>query len=285
MPSYTDLNLEAVWRAQYVPAVLNDALIVPLRNFYGMGPNAIGAPGDNNHLYGRHRSYNWDKYSIYCTDREYGTTDARDQGGNHDWYRAVDTGITGATLQVASRRMDALVRSGGAPGVAEWFGTFDGVNVVGWYEGHASSSDDSHLYHLHVGFWNQYANDPATMQLLYATITGSTPLPKEDAMAQMLVSFKDAPDPKQVWLCDGMFRRPVAASELAPGHIGNDGVHQAPMLGNLGNGGAVFASIWSARDSWGQDVATLAGSDGGSGPTHDEMVQAAFEGSQQAEKE
>lgn len=171
MPSYVQLASEPVWGWQYVPFNLQ-ATIDRLRNFYHLGPTAIGAPGDNNHLYGRHRSANWDRNSIYCTNRSYGTTNAKDKAGDQNWYRAIDTGIQGQTLIDASHRVDALVRSGRVPGVAEWFGTFDGQVVVGWYEGHASSSDDSHLYHLHVGLWNQYANDPVTLDLVYAAITG-----------------------------------------------------------------------------------------------------------------
>ena len=172
MVTYLQLGSEQVWHDQIVPPFMTGFLIVPLRNFYGLDANAVGAPGDNNHLYGRHRSANWDRTSRYCTDRSYGTVDARDHQGDQDWYRAVDTGIQGDVLHAASHRMDAAVRAGELPEVAEWFGSFDGVNVVGWYEGHPSSSDSSHLYHLHVGFWNQYANDFAVMQRVFAVITG-----------------------------------------------------------------------------------------------------------------
>jgi hypothetical protein len=180
MPSYAELATEPVWGAQFVPTNMTNALIVPLRNFYSLGPASIGAPGDNNHLYGRHRSANWDRQSRYCTNRAYGTVDARDKLGNQNWYRAIDTGIQGKTLQDASHRMDALVRSGKAPGVAEWFGTFDGNTVVGWYEGHPSSSDDSHLFHLHVGVWNANADDAALMRLLYSTITNTNVIVEDD---------------------------------------------------------------------------------------------------------
>jgi|SRR6185436_2387079 len=174
MPSYLQLAQEQVWQDQYVPDNLTTLLIEPLREFYNMGAAAIGAPGDNNHLYGRHRSADWDRTSAFCTNRSYGTTDARDHSGDQDIYRAVDVGIQGETLYAASHRMDELVRSGKCPGVAEWFGTFDGQTVVGWYEGHPSSSDDSHLWHLHVGFWNGSADDPETMRLVLAAITGQS---------------------------------------------------------------------------------------------------------------
>jgi hypothetical protein len=172
MPSYLQLDAEPEWGAQFIPPTMNAGLLGPLRVFYGLGPSAVGSAGDNNHLYGRHRSYNWDKASIYCTNRAYGTTDARDQGGNRNWYRAFDVGIQGQQLFDASRRMDALARSGQCPGLAEWFGTFDGVNVVGWFEGNPSTADSSHLSHLHVGVWNSFADSAATMRQLYRAITG-----------------------------------------------------------------------------------------------------------------
>ncbi len=187
MPTYLQLQQEPVWGAQYVSPVMNAGLLGPLRVFYGLGPSAVGAAGDNNHLYGRHRSYNWDKTSIYCTNRAYGTTAPQDQLGDKNWYRAVDVGIQGQLLWDASHRMDALARSGSCPGLAEWFGTFDGQRVVGWFEGKPSTSDSSHLFHLHVGVWNKYANDAATMQQLYATITGTAPSIEEIDMAAILV--------------------------------------------------------------------------------------------------
>lgn len=187
MPTYLQLASEPEWGAQFIPPVMNAGLLGPLRVFYGLGPSSVGSAGDNSHLYGRHRSYSWDRASRYCTDRAYGTTDSRDQGGDRNWYRAVDVGITGQQLFDASHRMDALARSGACPGLAEWFGTFDGANVVGWFEGRESTSDSSHLFHLHVGVWNSFANDAPTMQQIYNTIVGnSTPTPEADMPAIMI---------------------------------------------------------------------------------------------------
>jgi hypothetical protein len=221
MVSYAELASEPEWRAQFISPVMNAGLLGPLRVFYGLGPSAIGAAGDNNHLYGRHRSYNWDKFSRFCTNRNYGTTDARDQGGNRNWYRAFDVGIQGQQLFDASRRMDALARSGACPGLAEWFGTFNGVNVVGWFEGQSSSSDSSHLFHLHVGIWNDYANDAATIQQIYRTITGTgggqVPAPGGDDMALYLVS---APNDPGVWLSNGVTRRSVHNQAEIEGWLG-----------------------------------------------------------------
>lgn len=172
MPSYLELQSEQVWWDQFVPANLTNLLINPLRTFYNLSGGAVGAAGDNNHVYGRHRSANWDLTSRYCTDRSYGTTNNKDKQGDLNWYRAVDVGIQGQPLWDASHRVDQAVRAGRAPAIAEWFGTFNGQTVVGWFEGHPSSSDSSHLWHLHVGFWNQYANDANVMKQTFEIITG-----------------------------------------------------------------------------------------------------------------
>jgi len=129
----------------------------------------------------------------------------RDQGGDLDLYRAFDVGITGQQLYDASRRLDVLVRSGRAPGVAEWFGTFDGQTVVGWYEGRPSTSDSSHLWHLHGGVWNEAADDAALMRLLYQTITGTAPVSpqrKDDDMPTFIIQPADQGGIALAWPCD-----------------------------------------------------------------------------------
>src|SRR5678816_4215642 len=99
-------------------------------------------------------------------DSTYTVTDRRDRVGDGDWLRATDIGIQGKALRAASYRLDQAVRAGRLPCVAEWFGTIDGVTVVGWYEGHPSTADDSHLYHLHVRLWTGSCGDSRQLQLL-----------------------------------------------------------------------------------------------------------------------
>lgn len=268
MATLVQLRAEAVWRAQYVPAALNDKLIVPLRAYYSLGPAAIGAPGDENHLYGRHRSANWDRQSVYCTKPEYGTTDGRDKIGDQDWYRAVDVGITGQTLYDACRRLDELVRSGGCPGVAEWFGTYDGKTVVGWFQGHASSSDSSHLRHLHVGFWNKNANDPATMAAVYDAITGDEMDTKQfaDLVTTLLIGATES----GVW---------DPAAQTDP-HLKNMAYHAAYQ-----NVAQTEARLNAKLAELEAKVEALEGGTGGGSVSHEELVQAAFEGAQKAEDE
>ncbi|HEX6872672.1 MAG TPA: hypothetical protein VF163_16365, partial [Micromonosporaceae bacterium] len=162
---------ESWWNAEYEPPALAK-FNTRLRSFYDHTKVQTGSKGDDNHLRGRHRSRNWCLNSRYCTNRAYGTTDARDKRGDGDWLRATDCGIQGTQLQQASKRLDTAVRAGLLPCVAEWFGTFDGLVVSGWYEGKPSSSDTSHLWHLHAGLWTEYANHDQQLDLLYQVITG-----------------------------------------------------------------------------------------------------------------
>lgn len=168
MPTYAQLRTEPVWAAQTTPL----AIAALLRRCKAVGITVYSG-GDEHHLKGRHRSRAWCLTSRFCTNRSYGTRDARDLAGNANWYRAVDIMLEGPPLWAACRRLDAAVRAGQLPGLAEWFGTFDGKTVVGWFEGRPGSSDTSHLTHLHAGFWTGSANDTATMDRLYGLITGT----------------------------------------------------------------------------------------------------------------
>ena len=67
------------------------------------------------------------------------------------------------------------------------------------------------------------------------------------AMAQMLIRNTDG---GQLYLVDGMFRRKIDADQIAAGKISNTGVHQAGLLGLLGNGGQVFNTSGD-MDVWG----------------------------------
>lgn len=170
--SYDTLDNEAAWRDEYEPPALA-AHNTRLRAHYSLSKSDCGSKGDNRHLKGRHRSYRWCTTSAYCTNRSYGTTAARDKRGDPNALRATDVGLTGQRLRDATARLLAAKRAGRLAGLAEFFGTVDGVNVVGWFEGHEATSDDSHLYHLHNGYWGDAVNDPAFLAELFDTITGA----------------------------------------------------------------------------------------------------------------
>jgi len=172
MITYAQLEAESWWLAEIV-APAHAAFNARMMAAYHLTPATCGSKGDNNHLYGRHRSRDWDLNSQFCTDRAYGTQDARDRAGAGNWIRATDIGISGPTHWAAAHRLDVAVRAGRLPGVAEWFGTYDGANVTGWYEGHWSAADDSHLTHLHVGLWTSHCDDAAQLQMLGDIIFGT----------------------------------------------------------------------------------------------------------------
>jgi hypothetical protein len=172
MPSYEQLNAEPQWREESLApaqAAFNQRMAVAFQ----LSSLLIGSKGDNNHLYGRHRSRRWDISSSYCTDRTYATVDSRDRVGDSNWLRATDIGIRGPVHWAAAHRLDVAVRAGVLPCLAEWFGTFDGQSVVGWFEGRPSSSDSSHLTHLHVGIWTGYCDNAQQLSLLADIITGA----------------------------------------------------------------------------------------------------------------
>ena len=210
MPTYAELETEAVYRAEYEPAALA-AFNNRLRVHFGHDRTQTTSRGDNRHLTGRHRSRAWVATSRFCTNRSYGTRDGRDTRGPANALRATDVGLQGQALRDASARMDAAVRAGLLPEIAEWFGTVDGRTVIGWFEGHASSSDSSHLYHLHLGYWTEQTENAAFFDRLFAVITGTGTV-KEIIDMGMQVLAKDLATGK-IWLCDGMSRRIVANSE------------------------------------------------------------------------
>lgn len=145
-----------------------------LCDHFNSNPGSGGIRGNTAHTTGRHRSLEFCKYSPYSTNHNYGTQDKRDTDGNHRHIRAVDLALGASNMSKVSHRLDDAVRAGDAPMVAEWFGTFNGEDVVGWYEGHPEDSDDSHLTHVHVGVWTKYADDRDALNELYAIMTGET---------------------------------------------------------------------------------------------------------------
>lgn len=209
MPTYAQLERESWWRAEYEPPPLK-RFNANLRSTYGLTPAECGSKGDNNHLNGRHRSYNWDVNSQYCTNRGYSTTDARDRRGPRDALRATDLGLSGPPLWEVCRRVDTAVRAGELPGLAEWFGTFDGVSVVGWANGRPASSGRSHLTHGHFGYWTEAVEDAAFFDRLESVVIGDDMDATErrllENVERILTTWAEGKDPFGVDYGDGIGR-------------------------------------------------------------------------------
>lgn len=131
-------------------------------------------------------------------------------------------------------------------------------------------STDTVLWHTHYEFWRDTEGTSllrrtiARMgQIMQAAIDGITSYSSfvaqevRASMAQVLVKGLQ-PDPNQIWLCDGMFRRKVNTEWVGngTGPITNAQTHQPTILGNLGWGGAVFAS-GGDPNVWGVDISTF----------------------------
>lgn len=275
MPTYLQLQAEPWWGAEFQPPTVAD-LCRGLRGFWGVDPVALGSKGDNNHLYGYHRSRAWVLNSVYCTNTSYSVSETSGNrgGGDENWLCAIDITTPTEELLAACRRLDAAVRSGRIEKVVEWYGNLGGDLRVDGYDNirnQVASSDSSHLWHLHISLDRGRAGE--NHDDLYAILTGEG---VEEVMArQVLVQFEDG----SVWLCDGIFRRHLTPMQLgtvgppsyvADGPVGNTQSHAEPNLGNLGNGGRLISSSGlteEARDVWGIDVASLAGGGGSvSGP-------------------
>jgi hypothetical protein len=165
------ITSESYWGREIVTDALNN-LFHRCCDHFGSNPLGGGTKGNAAHTTGRHRSREWVSNSAFCTDRTYGTVDKRDRDGNPRYIRAMDVKLTPAQMRDVCHRLDNAVRGGRLPQVAEWFGTFDNRNVVGWYEGHPSSADSSHLEHVHVGMWTVYADDVPALDEIFEVMTG-----------------------------------------------------------------------------------------------------------------
>lgn len=174
MPTYAELETEDCYRDEVIPPELA-YLARNLRNHYELPASAVGTRGNNVHVRGYHRSRRWLLESRFARNRNYSVTDSESNqhGGNANWICALDLSLDSRRLIEACRRLDIAVRSGTLEKVAEWYGNKDGDKRVDGYDNIANkvaSSDDSHLWHLHVSFLRGHANDNHAD--VFAVITG-----------------------------------------------------------------------------------------------------------------
>jgi hypothetical protein len=122
-------------------------------------PGALmgGILGDKAHTYGYHRGRN------YVSGNDYSVQLAADKKGDGEAACGLDLSWSSASLQydVSARLLNAKHDARCTKVLREFYGSKDGKNVCGWdYQGsYAVSSDDSHLWHVHISFLRQYATD------------------------------------------------------------------------------------------------------------------------------
>jgi hypothetical protein len=135
-------------------------------------PQAVfsGSLGDAGHTYGYHRA------RAVLPASDYSCRYALDRQGDSWAASALDISFPPDLMKTVSARLMAACKADD-PRVAalrEWFGTVDGTHVTGWDRaaGGYTSSDDSHLWHLHLSFFRKYATDAAALAPIADVIAG-----------------------------------------------------------------------------------------------------------------
>jgi len=218
-PTLAQLRAEPWWDREISPPTLV-ALGNSLRAHFGVSPVAVGIKGDIGHLFGGHRSPEWIRRSRYSSSGSGDGSLIQSNGGtasssNRD-LRALDM-TPGAWGTPDNRRkmismttsLDGAVKSGRCPQVRRFWGTRDGRTVYGWdaFYRRNSSSDSSHLDHLHVEMYPDRVNWDHSA--VFAAITGGD-ADMDATQAQQLNNIHD-------WLFD--YCRGLVAADPGTPHI------------------------------------------------------------------
>lgn len=202
---------------EYSPTAIRgcyDALTIPGKVFDGI-------LGDAAHVYGYHRGRNWDIAHGSQGASDYSVTSNKDKLGDGDAASALDIGLPPDQMKIVTAELIAGLKQGDyrLRSVRECFGTVDGSTVTGWdaLVNEPTTSDPSHLWHVHLSFYRQFCNDAATLLDVAAYLNsgasgsgGGTPITpitpvEDDDMAPFLVKSGDG----KVWITDLITRRHV----------------------------------------------------------------------------
>ncbi len=112
-------------------------------------------------------------------DNDYSVQLQEDKGGPSNTAAAVDMNHSAAEMKLVTSRLLASAKDANDPRLnytREFYGTLDGKNITGWdtYYGVAATSDNSHLWHIHISFLRKYVNDPVAMIAVLSAIKGET---------------------------------------------------------------------------------------------------------------
>ena len=115
-----------------------------------------------------------------CSSSDYSVQKDYDKKGNSSASGALDLTLGDADMKKMTQRLIDACKAGGNSGklraLREFFGTTNGYDVTGmdvpgcyWV-----SSDDSHLWHIHMSSKRQYADDHAAWQDVAAVLLGTS---------------------------------------------------------------------------------------------------------------
>ena len=185
MATKQQLHAEKMWHEEIVPPALQ-RLADAVRLHFRLPGGHIGIKGNEEHLYGGHRSEDWIRRSKFSKHgSEDRTINGQYGGGNRHWLAALDVTFhsTAQLIEVCNRFAPA-VRAGKCPTVTRWYGNLgddpitkkqkvDGFDTV---TRQVVRGDDSHLTHLHIEFARAPANDDHSG--VFAALTGDLMDPK-----------------------------------------------------------------------------------------------------------
>lgn len=173
-----------------------------------------GIVGDSNHTFGYHRSRQFCINSGSEGADDYSVVLAQDKLGADDCASALDVTMPPDLMKEVSGRLLAAGKADDprVHAMREFFGTLDGVRVIGWdrhnpddaHDDTTTSSDDSHLFHVHISFYRQFADDADALAPIASVFTGEDDMPSAeeiaDAVWDKVLSDGDRQQPASSWL-------------------------------------------------------------------------------------
>lgn len=135
-----------------------------------------GIVGDSAHKYGYHRARN------ELSGSDYSTRAPADQRGDGWAAAAIDIGFGPAEMKLVTRRLIDSMKDPNdhrSDCIREVFGTLDGKTVTGWNvypyangSTGATTSDSSHLWHVHTSIFREFTGNVDAMRGIASIING-----------------------------------------------------------------------------------------------------------------
>lgn len=222
--------------AEYAPAALKwlaDEIIkaIPSAEFSGI-------VGDADHVYGYHRCRN------KLPSSDYSVQTKPDREGDGDAASALDMKFNAEWMKKITRRLLDSAKDQNDPRLnymREFFGTLDGQKVTGWdtYYGKPVSSDDSHLWHIHMSILRKYCTSKEKMANILSVIKGEDDMDLSDR-----VKVADWINDRWDDVGDSISVRTALGSSYGHARSAKDALYDTviPMLEQLTAGGAQTAS-------------------------------------------
>jgi len=183
-------------------------------------PSAVmaGIVGDSAHTYGYHRGRD------FVSGNDYSVQTPPDKKGDGQAACALDISWNKASDHyTVSQRLLNAKHDSRMNAAREFYGSTNGNTVCGWdyYYDYAVTSDDSHLWHIHLSILRQYCNDDAALQKIAQVITGSSAPPEEEDMPKQIYLYNAKNQVTTLktagtWYCVGW--------DEALGHTGGSGL-------------------------------------------------------------